>query len=140
MNKDKIAYNVKRGRPRKNDPRYKKPPKRINTEESVIINLFMKKHNEFKDRRSVKKLVKSLSSETTPNNFYSTIREISNKYTASYDLNKEHPNFFNVIVEVHRLFKKYSNLDDDLRSKYADKVLGIYSEYALPEDELEENL
>lgn len=101
--------------------------------ESNIITMLIERCPEFTDRRAGKRLLRSLRDEVTIKEFYNGIFDIVKKHMKSNEMDIHHPNFFNVIVEVHRHFKRCLTLDGDTRAKYADKILGIYGEYSLDE-------
>jgi hypothetical protein len=106
--------------------------------EAHIITMMIKKFPQFTDRRAGRRLLRSLRSNVTIKEFYDGIFEIVNKHMKSNEMDKYHPNFFNVMVEVHRHFKRCFHLDGELRAKYADKVLGIYKDYDLEGEDNDE--
>jgi len=117
-----------------------KPAKEVQVElypDSTIVSLMMKRFPEFRHRKQVQLIIKNLK-DITPEQFYKGILEIIKNNTPSNEIDKDHTNFFKVMLEMHRYFKKYCTLEEELRAHYTDKLLGIADEYAVknydPED------
>ena len=124
---DKIKY--KRSvKPRWRKPKWDEKPIELYGL-STTTSLLIKNFKELKDRKGLRAMLKSVRPEYTIEQFYKGILEIIKKNTGLDHINKNHSGFFNVMVEMHRHFRKYLDFDDDLRAKYADKLLEIYEEY-----------
>lgn len=100
---------------------------------SDTTSLLIERFPEFKDRKGIRTMLKSIRPEYTIEQFYKGIFEIIKKHTGLDYINKNHSGFFNVMVDIHRHFKKYLDFNEDLRCKYADKLLEIYEEYSFNE-------
>lgn len=97
---------------------------------STIVSLMMKRFPDFRHRKQVHLIIKNLK-DITPEEFYKGILDIIKRYTPSNEIDKNHTNFFKVMLEMHRYFKKYCTLEEELRAYYTDKLLGIADEYAV---------
>lgn len=124
---DKIKY--KRAvKPRFRKPKWDEQPIELYGL-STTTSLLIKNFKDLKDRKGIRLMLKSVRPEYTIEEFYKGILGIIKKNTGLDHINKNHSGFFKVMVEIHRHFKKYLDFDDDLRAKYADKLLEIYDEY-----------
>lgn len=124
---DKIKYN-RSVKPRWRKPKWDEQPIELYGL-STTTSLLIKHFKELKDRKGLRAMLKSVRPEYTIEQFYKGIFEIIKNNTGLDYINKNHSGFFKVMVEIHRHFRKYLDFDDDLRAKYADKLLEIYEEY-----------
>lgn len=91
------------------------------------------------DRKGVRAMLKTVKHPYTQERFIDGIFDIIKKHTKLNYINKKHNGFWNVMVGIHRHFRKWLDFDDDMRAKYADKLLGIYDEYKFDEDMFDED-
>ena len=117
-------------------PKRKHKPRYANIEElnlSRNTTRITKNFPGLQDRKGVRAMLKTVRAPYTQEKFIDEIFNIIKKHTKLNYINKNHSNFWNVMVDIHRHFKKWLDFDDDMRAKYADKLLGTYEEYAFSE-------